>query len=80
MSTSDNSVGGIGFVGLLCITFIMLKLTHCIDWSWWWILFPLWVPLAILLLIILTVASFAFFGMGKSRKQPKKTNKRKTTN
>jgi len=35
--------GGIGFVGLLTIAFIILKLTNQISWSWWWVLSPLWI-------------------------------------
>jgi len=34
--------GGIGFTGTLLLIFITLKLTHLIDWSWWWVLSPLW--------------------------------------
>lgn len=41
--------GGIGFGGLLTVLFIGLKLTDVIDWSWWWVLAPLWLPLTILL-------------------------------
>lgn len=41
--------GGISFGGLLAILFIALKLTGYIDWSWWWVLAPLWAPVAILL-------------------------------
>ena len=33
---------GPGFLGLLTIVFITLKLTGYIAWSWWWVLFPLW--------------------------------------
>ena len=47
MSKSNNS-GGIGFIGLLAVLFIALKLTHVIAWSWWLILAPLWVPLLIM--------------------------------
>lgn len=46
MATSDNSSGGIGFLGLLAIVFITLKLCRVIEWSWWWVLAPLWVPAA----------------------------------
>jgi len=38
---------GIGFIGLLTILFIGLKLTNYINWSWWWVLAPLWAPLAL---------------------------------
>lgn len=53
MSESNSSSGGIGFTGLLTVLFIGLKLGHVIDWSWWWVLSPLWIPLAILLLVLL---------------------------
>ena len=39
--------GGIGFVGLLTIVFITLKLLGVITWSWVWVLAPLWISLAI---------------------------------
>lgn len=39
--------GGIGFCGLLTIVFIVLKLVGTIDWSWWWVLAPTWIPLAL---------------------------------
>lgn len=42
-SNSNSSGGGIGFVGLLTIVFITLKLTKVITWSWWWVLAPMWI-------------------------------------
>ena len=54
------SKSGIGFSGLLTIVFIVLKLCHVIDWSWWWVLSPLWISVGliiILLLIILIVSA-----------------------
>ena len=51
MSSNNNSSGaGIGFLGLLTIAFIVLKLTKCIAWSWWWVLAPMWMSLALVLL------------------------------
>ena len=41
----------IGFASLLTILFIGLKLTGAISWSWWWVLSPLWLGYAIVLLI-----------------------------
>ena len=46
--------GGIGFFGLLCLIFIVLKLTHVIDWSWGWVLLPFYGPL------LLGIAFFIF--------------------
>lgn len=46
--------GGIGFLGALAILFIALKLlniTVVASWSWWWVLAPIWGPLAFVLAI-----------------------------
>ena len=53
MSDSNNSSSssGIGFYSLLAILFIGLKLGGVIAWSWLWVLSPLWIPLAIVLVI-----------------------------
>jgi hypothetical protein len=51
---------GISFSGLLTIVFIALKLTHYIDWPWWWVLSPLWISLAICL-VILAIIFFVVF-------------------
>lgn len=42
----------IGFAGLLTILFIGLKLTGAISWSWIWVLSPLWIGCAFVLLIV----------------------------
>jgi phosphoglycerol transferase MdoB-like AlkP superfamily enzyme len=51
--TSINIGGGLG--NMLFITFLVLKLTKVIDWSWWWVTSPLWIGLAIVLGIVLIV-------------------------
>lgn len=55
---SDNSNNstrtGIGFTGLLALLFIALKLLNVIDWSWWWVLAPLWGGIAFALVVLLT--------------------------
>lgn len=47
---------GIGFVGILTIAFIVLKITGIISWSWIWVLSPLWISL----IGILVVTGFVF--------------------
>ncbi|QFG04546.1 membrane protein [Mycobacterium phage Jeeves] len=37
----------IGIGPLLAIVFMVLKLTHYIDWSWWWVAAPVWIPASI---------------------------------
>jgi len=33
--------------------------THVIDWSWWWVLSPLWISAGIVVLILAIVAAVA---------------------
>ena len=49
------SKSGIGFSGLLTIAFIVLKLCHVIDWSWWWVLSPLWISVGLIFLLSLLI-------------------------
>ena len=51
--SSSNS--GIGFVGLLTIAFIVLKLCHVISWSWVWILSPIWISVIVGIVIFLII-------------------------
>lgn len=41
---------GISLCGVLLIVFIVLKLCKLIDWSWLWVLSPLWIPFVIFIL------------------------------
>ena len=50
---SNGSAGGIGFTGLLTIVFIVLKLCHVIEWSWLWVLAPLWISTILGLIIVM---------------------------
>lgn len=53
----NEAIGGISFTGLLAVAFIVLKLLGVIDWSWWWVLSPLWIPvvIGILMFIVATI-------------------------
>ncbi len=52
----DNSAsGGLSLTTVLTIVFVILKLTHNIDWSWWWVLSPLWISFTLSLLIVIVV-------------------------
>ena len=48
----------IDFTGLT-ILFIVLKVLHVIDWSWFWVLSPTLLTLAVLS-IVLIIAGFAY--------------------
>jgi len=57
--TSSSSSGGIGFVGLLTIVFVTLKLLDKIDWSWWWVLSPIWISFLVVVSLIFIIAGVA---------------------
>lgn len=48
---------GIGLDIILFIVFLILKLTGEIDWSWWWVTSPLWIPVGIVFVIFI-IATF----------------------
>ena len=60
-NNSSASSGGIGFCGLLTIVFIVLKLLGKIDWSWVWVLSPLWIGWGLCLVIFLLVVLIKVF-------------------
>ena len=47
--------GGVSILTVLALIFIVLKLVGLIDWSWWWVLAPFWIPLAFALVIVAIV-------------------------
>lgn len=67
-SSSSSSSSGIGFVGLLTIAFIVLKLCGVINWSWWWVLAPLWISFGVVLFIIAIVIVIGFYTNFGSKK------------
>jgi hypothetical protein len=75
MSDSNSNSGGIGLAGATFIVFLVLKLTHTIDWSWWWVTAPLWIPTAVALLLIAGAAfvlGLVKIGEGVADKKAKK--------
>jgi len=58
--SNKSSNDGIGVLGLLGVVFIVLKLTHVIDWSWWWVTAPFWGGIAIFLVAVLVVFLISF--------------------
>lgn len=48
MKNKTNTSSGLGLGGTLFIVFLILKLTETINWSWWWVTSPLWIPVLLL--------------------------------
>ena len=61
MSSSKSKTASFPILGILGLIFVTLKLAEIgvvVTWSWWWVLSPFWIPLAIVLGI------FAVVGVG----------------
>jgi len=67
MSEKQITTVNSSILTILFVVFLVLKLTGNIDWSWWWVTSPLWLPLVLtfLILSIIFVASIIIlFGKG----------------
>lgn len=61
-----NSGGGVGIVTILWVTFLILKLTHVIDWAWVWVFSPLWIAAslgALFFIVIGVILLLAVIGL-----------------
>lgn len=60
---NKSGTGGLSFLSTLQIAFIVLKLTGFIEWSWLWVLSPIWLP--VMLMGMLFVVFIVLDGKGK---------------
>lgn len=49
------TINGLGST-LLLVAFVVLKLCHVIEWSWLWVLAPLWIPFVLTVIIVAVIA------------------------
>lgn len=56
MSSNRNSSSGIEICGVLTIVFVVLKLVGVINWSWLWVLCPLWIDILLTVIILVVLA------------------------
>ncbi len=59
MAQGSNTSNGI-LVSGLTILFVCLKLTHQIDWSWWWVLSPCWIVVALCFAAVMAAVIWAW--------------------
>lgn len=59
MSKESSGNGGIGFVGLLTILFVGLKLGGVIAWSWFWVLSPIWISIGLWTFVLGSILAIA---------------------
>ena len=55
-SNRNSSSSGIGICGVLTIVFIVLKLVGVINWSWLWVLCPLWIDILLTIIVFVIIA------------------------
>jgi hypothetical protein len=51
----EKSSGGLKLLDVLLVVFIILKLLKVITWSWWLVLIPLWIQLALAVIGIIVI-------------------------
>ena len=67
MTTNKNSKVEISCSGFICflmfLAFFFAKIFDKIDWSWWWVFSPLWIPLVFCLGLVVVAAIIYLFVM-----------------
>jgi hypothetical protein len=58
MDNDNSRNGGIGFFGVLTVLFIALKLIGFIQWSWLWVLSPIWLSAVIEIIVLIIFVVF----------------------
>lgn len=71
MSDSNASGGnkGVGFMSLLALLFIALKLTGYIKWSWWWVTLPIWGGVGLIFLVVILLLIYGMYRTWKDSKR-----------
>lgn len=59
----ENNSNGFSLSLIIFVVFLTLKLSGVIDWSWWWVISPLWIPFALVLVVIGIISIFALISV-----------------
>jgi hypothetical protein len=51
----NKTSSGVSLSTVVFVVFLILKLTHVIDWSWWWVTSPIWISLGLAIIILMIV-------------------------
>lgn len=66
--TSSDSKKGLTFTSALTLLFIALKLLHKIEWSWVWVLSPMWISFVLAVILVLVSAAISVKEAEEKRK------------
>jgi hypothetical protein len=58
MQQTQVNHGGIGFVGLLTIVFVIAKITGYVNWTWWTVFAPIWISFGVAAIIFVIALIF----------------------
>jgi hypothetical protein len=58
---------GVDIFMVVLVVFLILKLSGLVAWSWFWVLAPLWIEVALWLLLGAVVATFAAIKEARDR-------------
>jgi len=75
--SNEKQSGGIGFLSLLLLAFIVLKLCKIIGWSWWWVMAPLWIPAVIGIIATILYIWLQYRELRDNKKRPSKWEQRR---
>jgi hypothetical protein len=70
---------GLGIPGALFITFVVLKLTGVIDWSWVWVTAPLWIGWVLFGVLAMLIISLMAFLDHRDRVRRKRRRQSRTS-
>jgi hypothetical protein len=62
--SNNNTNGGLGLTTIVFLVFLILKLTDNIDWSWWWVFSPFWIPVALVISIFVITIFISLLYIG----------------
>jgi hypothetical protein len=67
---NNTSSTSLSLMSVLLTIFVVLKLTDNIDWNWWWVISPIWMPFALIVggVSILTTLLIIYYSFKKSSK------------
>lgn len=56
MKNNDVQISCFGVLNVIVfLAFFLAKIFDKIDWSWWWVFSPLWIPAVICIVVVIII-------------------------
>lgn len=68
---SAGATASIGIADIFLVVFVVLKLVGVINWSWWWVLSPFWIAVAIYAIVVAVIVILYKVDQRPARKKKK---------